>query len=149
MANQVDNLIYVRKAHNNALQALENIFETIGDNSLAFSDILPEWDECDRYPSAEWTEANIGSRFATLDEFECDISNGIVNIEISSEWTPIRNFFIRLCHILEEIDEDVELGMLYTDEFRQFDGHLIYAQGDLVVDQHHVAELVKLDSNDG
>lgn len=147
MANIVMNHIYVRKAHKNALQALENIFETIGDNSLAFSDILPEW-ETDRYPDIEWCEKNLGTKHATATSVDIDISTGIVNIEIDSEWSPIKPFFMRLCNILEEIDEDVEIGMLYRDEFNNFDGHLLHAHGELVVNTHF-AENVKLDEDNG
>ena len=148
MANNVYNLIYVRQAHKNAIQALENVFETLGDNALAYSEILPEWED-DRYPSHEWCEKNIGAKNAVVERVDIDIKAGVANIDINSEWTPVRPFFKRLCNVLEEIDEDIEIGMLYTDEFHQFDGHVIYAQGDYVVDQHNVEELVKLDTDNG
>ena len=145
MANIVTNQIYARKAHKNVLFAVENILQHLGSQSLAFSEILPSWDEETRYPDLEWCEENVGSKFANVAFWDIDIDAGVMNVEIDSEWTPIKPFFKHLCELMEQIDPDVELGMLYTDEFEQFDGHLVWAQGEFVVDSHHVAELVTLD----
>lgn len=145
MANIVTNQIYARKAHKNVLFAIENVLQHLGSQSLAFSEILPSWEEETRYPDVEWCEKNIGAKFAHVVFWDIDIEAGVLNVEIDSDWTPIRPFFIHLCQLMEQIDPDVELGMLYTDEFEHFDGHLIWAHGDFVVDTHNVAELVKLD----
>lgn len=145
MANIVTNRLYARKAHKNVCFAIENIFQHLGKQSLAFSEILPSWDEDIRYPDLEWCEKNVGSKFAHTTFFEVDTDASTLSIVINSDWTPIKPFFKHLCEVMEEIDPDVELGMIYTDEFEQFHGHLVWAQGEFVIDTHHVAELVTLD----
>tara|TARA_B100001287_G_scaffold238349_1_gene211737 strand:- start:12 stop:593 length:582 start_codon:yes stop_codon:yes gene_type:complete len=61
--------------------------------------------------TGDWALDNIGAKWTYLEEFE-----GEGEFSITSAWYPPEEFFIHLYKLCAELDENVEIEVLYVDE---------------------------------
>lgn len=126
MANNVYNDISLVSSNKSARKKFIEAFQSIEDLSecgLEFSSILPEWDG--EWASREYMEENVGPKWANLESYEGEDYAYVV-----SAWGPPIAFMRQLARELSSLDADVKLRMNYTDEFYNFIGTWVYANGE-------------------
>jgi len=130
MANHVDNNLKVTGNHA-CMNAFDRIFSKLFDESgLEHAHFLPDWDR-DDYPSYEWMSDYVGPKWAHADYYE----EGNDFVSITSAWCSIFPFTKALARYLEELDPKVRVELTYIDEFINFAGCAVWANGDWDVEE--------------
>lgn len=132
MANHVDNTLKVTGNHA-CMAAFDRIFSELAEEQgLEHAHFLPEWDGED-YPSREWMSDYVGAKWAHVEYYYYPHS-----VTITSAWCSIFPFTKALARYLEDLDPNVRIELIYIDEFINFAGCAVWANGDWdVVEQDH------------
>lgn len=128
MANNVDNHLKVTGNHA-CMAEFNRLFEDAVDEcGLEYSKILPHWDN-DDYPSRDWMHDNVGPKWANVEDVGEDY------VFVVSAWSSIFPFTKTLAYHLMDFDPKVRIELTYIDEFVNFAGVAVWANGDWDVEE--------------